>query len=322
MGDGKCSRRRFIKSGAVGAAALSVWSGSAAAAVFGAPTGSTERRPEGSPSPQARTLIPAFSLGAASYTFREFGLDEAVAMTKRVGLDRICLKDLHLPLQSPEAEVMAVARGIRRAGIIPYACGVVYMTTAEEVDRAFTYAWDAGMEMIVGVPNHDLLPHVQKRVAETGIMVAIHNHGPGDRLYPTPKSVYDRVKNLDPRIGLCLDVGHCRRSGLDPSDEAEAWARRLLDLHLKDVTAASAEGGPVEAGRGVIDLPRLLRTLVQVGFRGTASFEYEKDGRDPLPGLAESVGYVRGILAARRSSGLPWGTENKGSTPGAGRKRA
>ena len=111
------------------------------------------------------------------------------------------------------------------------------------------------------------------------------------------RSVLDRIGSLDPRIGVCLDVGHCRRSGLDPSAEAAACGPRLLDVHLKDVTAASEAGVAVEIGRGVVDIPRVLRTLRGMGYCGTAAFEYEKDGREPLPGLAESVGYVRGVLA-------------------------
>lgn len=103
---------------------------------------------------------------------------------------------------------------------------------------------------------------------------------------------------MDPRVGLCLDMGHCLRAGVDPAEAAEASAARLLDVHLKDVTEASKDGGPVEAGRGVIDIPRFLRILIELGYGGTASFEYEKDGKDPLPGLAESVGYFRGVLAA------------------------
>lgn len=239
---------------------------------------------------------PLFELGLASYTFREFGLDDMIGMTKRVGLRRVCLKDVHLPLDSPAERIKAVVRKLREAGLVPYGCGVVYMKSEAEVRRAFAHAGAAGMELIVGAPDHGLLGLVDSLVRETGIKLAIHNHGPGDLLYPTPKSALDRIQGRGPGLGLCLDIGHCQRSGIDPSEAAAACGPRLLDVHLKDVTASSAAGGPVEAGRGVIDLPRFLWTLVRAGYRGTAAFEFEKDGRDPLPGLAESVGYVRGLL--------------------------
>ena len=282
----KITRRGFIH-GSVDALAGAVVMGRSG---FGAGRTGLEERVEG-----------RFELGLASYTFREFDLAAALAMAGRVGLVRIAVKSVHLPLDSSEAEIRAAVAKIRAAGLVPYGCGVVYMTTEDEVDRAFAYARAGGMEVIIGVPDHELLGRVERKVRETGIKLAVHNHGPGDLLYPTPASILERIRNLDPRIGVCLDIGHCRRSGIDPTEAAVACGKRLLDVHLKDVTAPTKDGGPVEAGRGVIDLPRFLRTLVAMDYRGTAAFEYEKDGRDPLPGLAESVGYVRGVLAAQET---------------------
>jgi len=220
-------------------------------------------------------------------------------MARRLGFGRISLKDMHLPLDSPEEAIRAAASKVRAAGLDLYGCGVVYMKSAAEVDRAFAYARAGGMRVIIGVPGHDLLGRAAERVRETGIQLAIHNHGPGDLLYPTAASILDRIAGLDQGVGVCLDIGHSLRSGIDPSEAALACGPRLLDVHLKDVTAATKDGGTVEAGRGIIDLPLFLRTLAGLDYRGTAAFEFEKDGKDPLPGLAESLGYVRGILAAR-----------------------
>jgi sugar phosphate isomerase/epimerase len=293
----KITRRAFVRSsmGALAGAAIMARPGSGAGRI----------RPD--KRGRERSLSPAssgrFELGLASYTFREFDLDSALAMAGRVGLLRIAVKSVHLPLESSEKEIRTATAKIRAAGLVPYGCGVVYMTTEAEVDQAFAYARAGGMEIIIGVPGHELLDRAERRVRETGIKLAVHNHGPGDLIYPTPASILDRVKNLDPRIGVCLDIGHCQRSGIDPSEAAVACGARLLDVHLKDVTAPTKDGTAVEAGRGVIDLPRFLRTLAAMDFRGTAAFEFEKDGRDPLPGLAESVGYVRGILAAQGKQG-------------------
>jgi inosose dehydratase len=274
-------RREFFK----GAAAASLASAPALAKLFG------DQYP-----PRRNPRVP-FELGLASYTFREFNLDQTIAMAQRVGLGRISLKDVHLPLAATDAEIAAAVGKVGAAGLAAYGCGVIYMRTPAEVERAFAYARAGGMEIIVGVPDHELLALAEKKVRETGIRLAIHNHGPEDRLYPTPRLVYDKIKDMDPRIGLCLDIGHCQRAGIDPAEAAQVCAPRLLDVHLKDVTAPTKEGTYLEIGRGVIDVPRFLRTLVKLGFRGTASFEYEKDGKDPLAGLAESVGYVRGVLA-------------------------
>ncbi len=197
---------------------------------------------------------------------------------------------------SPE-QIQAVVDKVKQAGIKLYGGGVIYMNNPEQVDQAFRYAKLAGMEVISGVPEHGLLELVNRKVQEYDIKVAIHNHGPGDKRYPTPDSVYERIKDLDKRIGLCNDIGHTQRSGIDPAESIEKYADRLIDIDLKDVSQSAREGETIEIGRGVVDMPKVIRALINVGFNGVAAFEFEKDADDPLTGLAESVGFVRGIVA-------------------------
>jgi len=236
-------------------------------------------------------------LGIASYTFREFNLSDTLRMTAQLDMKYICLKSMHLPLESTDQEIQRVKEQVEDAGIILYGAGVIYMNTSEEVENAFRYAKAAGLETIVGVPLYDLLDQVEEKVKETNIQVAIHNHGPGDDVYPSPESVIEKIKSRDKRIGLCMDIGHTQRIGLDPAIEAQKYFDRLLDVHIKDVDKATPEGDTVEIGRGVIDIPRFLSVLLENKYTGVVSFEYEKDAKDPFPGLAESVGYVRGVLS-------------------------
>jgi sugar phosphate isomerase/epimerase len=237
-------------------------------------------------------------LGLASYTLREFDLDKTLAMTRRLGLKYIALKSMHLPLESGPAQIAEAAEKVKNAGLELYGGGVIYMKDQAEVNLAFDYAKAAGMKVIIGAPVPELLALVNRKVQQYDIKVAIHNHGPGDKSYPTPASVYERIKDLDKRIGICNDIGHTMRAGEDPSVSAEKFADRLLDVHIKDESAATAKGQAVEVGRGVIDIPKFLRTLSKINYTGVVAFEYEKDADDPLPGLAESVGYVRGVIAA------------------------
>ncbi len=278
------TRRRFLQAAGMGAAASL------------AGTGSSLARRRSSAARQAGKQ--RFELGLASYTLRKFDLDDTLAMTKRVGLKYICFKSFHLSLDSTPAQIRAVVEKVKEAGLILYGGGVISMNKEDQVNNAFDYAKAAGMKVIVGVPAPELLPMVNKKVQEYDIKVAIHNHGPGDKTYPTPASAYERIKDLDKRIGLCNDIGHTIRIGSDPIESTRKYADRLLDVHMKDVTEATPKGTNVEVGRGVIDIPKFLRTLVEIKYSGIVSFEYEKDAEDPLAGLAESVGYVRGVLAA------------------------
>lgn len=249
----------------------------------------------GHTSPPLGSCVP-FKLGIASYTFREFTLEETIAMTNKLQIPKLCLKSMHMPLDSSPEELRSMAQKVLDAGIDLYGAGVVYMQSAEAVEQAFAYAGHAGMKVIVGVPEHDLLELCNQKVKETGIKLAIHNHGPGDEKYPSPESVYEKVKEMDPGIGLCVDIGHTCRIGLDPTREVARFMDRVLDIHIKDEDKAEASGKTCEIGHGVIDIPGFLKMLLEKNYSHVLSFEYEKDGKDPLAGLAESVGYVRGVL--------------------------
>jgi len=274
------SRRNFLRVAGAGALAAQ------APSVFAA-----------SPSSQPGEADIPFQLGIASYTFREFSLEETIEMTKRLDIHKLSLKSMHMPLDSSPAEIKSMAAKVREAGIDLYGGGVIYMTSAEEVENAFAYAGNAGMKVIIGVPEHELLDLCNKKVKETGILLAIHNHGPGDTKYPTPESVYQLVRDLDPGMGLCVDIGHTTRAGQDPVEVTARFMDRVHDIHIKDEDKAEASGDTCEIGHGVIDIPGFLKMLLEKNYNKVVSFEYEKDGKDPLDGLAESVGYVRGVLS-------------------------
>ncbi len=243
-----------------------------------------------------------FELGIASYTFREFTLEETIAMTQRTGIKKLCVKSMHMPLDATPEELRQRAGKVRNAGIDLYGGGVIYMKTPEEVEHAFTYAGITGMRVIVGVPEHGLLELCNKKVKQTGIKLAIHNHGPGDKHYPTPESAYELVKDMDPRMGLCVDIGHTLRIGKDPVEDTAKYLDRVHDIHLKDEDKAEESGKTCEIGRGVMDIPGFLQMLLDKKYSNVVSFEFEKDGKDPLAGLAESIGYVRGVLRMLTSS--------------------
>ena len=302
------TRRQFVKKTGAGVAgvlaagaALGAVAGTAsgeAAGAAGSAAGTAAGPAAGAAKGSAGSQVdPPFALGMTSYTFREFDLETTLAWTARMGLEFISLKSMHLPLDTPPAGIEAVARQVREAGLDLYGCGVVYMTSEAEVENAFAYAAAGGMRIIIGVPEHDLLPLVERKVAEYDIKLAIHNHGPGDERYPTPQSAFELVREMDPRLGLCVDIGHTMRSGVDPSEPMRLYADRVHDLHIKDVSAADRSGSTVEIGRGVIDIPRFVRTVLDTGFSGVLALEHEKDGNDPLAGAAEAIGFVRGVLA-------------------------
>lgn len=238
----------------------------------------------------------SLTLGMAGYTFKNFNVDQTIAIMQRIGITDLSLKDFHLPLDSPPEKIKEVTEKFKSGGINIYAVGVIYMTTQAEVDRAFDYASKVGVNLLVGVPAYDLLPYTEQKVKSSGIRIAIHNHGPEDKRYPGPKDVYDRIRNLDKNVGICLDIGHAIRAGADPAKAVTDYAPRIFDLHIKDVNAAEANGKAIEAGRGVINFPSFVKALQKINYKGRCSIEFEKDMQDPVPGIAETVGFFRGVV--------------------------
>jgi len=240
-----------------------------------------------------------FKISMAGYTFRFFDIDQTLGMMKRVNVNYLCIKDFHLKLDATQEECDAFQEKLKINGVTGYAVGPIYMDkSVSQIDEAFEYAKRAGVKMIVGIPKYEDLAYVDKKVKEYNFKYAIHIHGPDNPLYPNAKNVWDHVKNLDPRIGICLDIGHDARDGFDPVDDMKKYYTRVHDIHIKDVTSANKQGSCCEMGRGILDIPAFVKMLRKVKYAGACSLEYEKDMRDPLAGIAESIGYFKGVMDA------------------------
>lgn len=279
----KLTRRNFIKATGTGVIAA------------GLPVIAT-----GSSLISSANMSNSFRLAIAGYTFYKLDLDKSLEMMKRVNVNLMGVKDIHLPLNSSKEMIDQTLAKMKSFGVTPYGVGPIYMKTEASVDQSFAYAKLVGVDLIVGVPDIPLLPYVEKKVKEYNIRLAIHNHGPDLNLYSGANDVWKEIKNLDPRIGFCLDIAHSVRLGQDPFEDFNNYKGRIFDIHIWDVDKPEKAGRCIEAGRGIIDFPKFFRMLIKAKYTGTCSLEYSKDMADPLPGIAESIGYFRGILAGLR----------------------
>jgi len=240
-----------------------------------------------------------FKLGMAGYSFKEFTVEQTIEMMKRVGVSNLSVKDFHMPYTSTKDQITSVISKFKAGDINPYAVGVVYMKTEQEVDRSFEYAKMAGVKLIVGAPEYALLPYVEKKVKEYDIRLAIHNHGPDNPLFPNAADIWNNIWDKDTRMGICIDIGHTKRDGKDPVSDILKYGSRIFDVHIKDVDGDTKDGKTVEIGRGIIDFPGVIAALRRIEFSGMCSLEFEKDMKDPLAGIAESLGYFRGVMQCR-----------------------
>jgi sugar phosphate isomerase/epimerase len=208
---------------------------------------------------------------------------------------------MHLPLKSTTEERKEVAQKFRDAGINPISCGVVKEKDEAGWRNAFQYTRDIGAPVLVVMCPQDNLPILDKLVKEFGdVKIAIHNHGPEDKVFPSPYDVMKAIEKLDPRVGLCIDVGHTARAKADPAKAIRELKERLYDVHMKDISTVDGKGSSVEVelGRGVLDVKGMMQALVDIKFTGHVGFEHERDASDPLPGLSESIGFTKGVLNA------------------------
>ena len=256
-----------------------------------------QNRPD--PQPAADTFE-KFKVGMAGYTFAKFDIDKTLETMEKCDVHYLCIKDFHLPLNSTDEQITAFHAKLKAKGVTGYGVGPIYMRSKEEIDKAFKYAKRVGVKLIVGVPNYELLPYVDQKVKEYDFKYAIHLHGPDMPLYPDADDVWNHVKDLDPRIGMCLDIGHDTRNGKDPIADLKKYRSRVFDIHIKDVTAPTKQGYSVEIGRGIIDFPAFVRALREVGYTGKCSLEHERNMDNPFIGIAESIGYFRGVIATTR----------------------
>jgi sugar phosphate isomerase/epimerase len=279
------SRRNFVQSSALIAAASVT---SSAAPLFA-------QRPSpvsGKPSP--------IHLGLASYTFRNFTRGQMIGYMKQLNVKDLNAKDVkdHLPMD-PTEEAKALA-DYAAAGIKLHAAGTIYFPKDEDDDirSKFEYCKRAGISVIVaGDPAPETLPRIEKFVKEYDIRVAIHNHGPEDKLWHSPLDVLNGVKKYDPRIGCCIDIGHTVRAGTDVVKAIHEVGPRLYNMHVKDLTSFESKESQVTVGDGIMPMRAIFEALIAINYKGFVDLEYEVHGDDPMPGAIGSFAYMRGVLA-------------------------
>jgi sugar phosphate isomerase/epimerase len=250
-----------------------------------------------------RAATAPLKLGVASYSLRKFPLDRALEIAKALDVTYLNFKDVHIPRTDPPEALKATRAKIEGAGFTIVGGGTITMRNNEaHVRKDFEYARLAGMPVIVAAPSPDSLDVVERTAKEFGIRVAIHNHGPEDKFFPSPYDAYQLIKDRDRQMGLCVDVGHTVRAGVDPARAVVELRDRVYDLHVKDLRDLKDRDSQVIVGKGAIDFPALFRALIKIGFTGHVGLEYEIDADNPLPGMQQSMAYMRGVLAALAST--------------------
>lgn len=246
-----------------------------------------------------QTAAGDLKLGIASYSFREFQRPAAIRMTRQLGIRSISVKEFHLPYNTTQEERERANAQFKSAGLEVSSGGVIYMQKddAADIERYFVYAKQSGMPMMVIGPTASTLPIIERFVKQYDIKVAIHNHGPEDKHFPSCRDAVKAIASMDPRVGVCIDIGHETRTGNDLLESIEMSGKRLFDFHIKDLKEKNNAKSQVAVGDGILPIVGMFKILRKMNYQGTVMLEYEIDADAPLMGMAKSFSYMRGVLA-------------------------
>ncbi len=275
------SRRDFLLAAAVGTAGLAL------------PQSLAGRVARVQPS-----LPAGIKLGVASYSLRELSRADAIAAIRALRTPYVCIKSFHLPYESSPEQLAAGRKEFEDAGLTIVGGGVITLQqdSDDDIRSYFEYARLAGMPLMVIAPTPTTLPRIERFVREYDIAVAIHNHGPEDRYFPGPRDALPIIRDMDPRVGLCVDLGHTTRTGVDVVEALAQAGDRVLDIHSKDLRDLMAVDSQCVVGEGAMPIPAIFRQLGEMGYEGCVNLEYEIDEQNPLPGMQRSFAYMRGVI--------------------------
>ena len=248
-----------------------------------------------------------FAIGCQAWTFNHFSVMEALDKTAAAGgkiieffpgqklsAEEPNVKFDHNAPKDVWAKVKAHAAEKK---IVPMGYGVVGLSKDEaESRKVFEFAKFFGIRVIV-TESVDAIDTFEKLVKEYDIQVGFHDHpkqpnNPNYKMWD-PEYILSVVKDRDPRIGSCADIGHWVRSGVKPVDAVRILKGRIFDSHMKDLHEFSPGGHDVPFGTGVSDIKAVLDEYKAQGYSGPLQIEYEYKMEDNLAEVKASIDFVR-----------------------------
>ena len=290
--------------------------------------------PAREPSPSCRPMKVPYKLGVARYTMHAVSMDRALEILQNIDCHYMGFKEGTLKYDASDAEIAAYKARCAAYGVEVVSAGPLYYSTEAELKACCEFAKRYGMKYISVVPfewnpkiahikgddpkkvneerrkvipgnewrleSDKMMDILERYMEKYDLRAAVHNHGPDNAyLYPTAEASLKRIGGRK-RIGVCLDVGHERRAGLDPVEFIRKHGDTIVEVHLKNIKIDPVKNFAKEGPRGELDVPGILTALGNVGFDGYCLVEYEKDFAVNEVPLAESFGYYRGVMDAIR----------------------
>jgi len=242
-----------------------------------------------------------WKLGSQAYTFKQFTFLEAIAKIDSCNLSYVEAfpgQEIgggisgKMDYKMDADKRIQILKKLQENHVKMIAYGVVGADNEADWVKIFEFCKAMGVETITSEPNEKDLQLLSGLCDKYQINLAIHNH-PNPSHYWNPDIALNAIKGKSHRLGLCADVGHWVRSGLDPVASLKKSAGHVLHLHMKDLNEKNRNAHDVHWGTGVCDIDAIIKELKRQNFKGAISAEYEYNWNNNRTDVAESVAYFR-----------------------------
>ncbi|WP_339924493.1 sugar phosphate isomerase/epimerase [uncultured Cyclobacterium sp.] len=256
---------------------------------------------------QAQDGMPkGWKVGSQAYTFRLFSLEETLEKLNSIGVKYVEMypgqkisksgnetTDFKSITAEGKAKIKAL---LKQYDIEPVGYGVVNASD-EDLPKLFDFAKELGIGILTSEAKPNQFDQIEKLCEEYQIKLALHNH-PVPSYYWHPEVAARSLEGRSELMGVCADIGHWVRSGLNPVECLRQLEGRVISLHIKDLNKFGVrDAHDLPWGTGNSNVAGVLHELHRQGFEGAFSAEYEHNWENNLPDVEESIAYFKRVAA-------------------------
>lgn len=240
-----------------------------------------------------------WEIASQAYTFKEFTLNETLNKLESLQIKNVELypgqklakgDDRSTHFSMPAEQIDEIKALLKKHHVKAISYGVVSPNKKDEWIELFDFAKAMGIKTIVSEPKQEQLEMIDSLCQKYKIRVAIHNH-PDPTRYWDPEIVLKALEGRSKYMGVCADLGHWTRSGLDASECLKKLEGRIFEIHMKDVNKTDKKGHSVVWGEGVIDWDTVFEELKRQQFAGKFVIEHEYNWSNPIPDIKKNLAF-------------------------------
>jgi sugar phosphate isomerase/epimerase len=242
-----------------------------------------------------------WKFGVALWTFHTFNFPESLDKVDSAGIKYIEPNTFHkagpelkdsMILQLSPAGIDKLKSLIAQKGLNVESIYIAGDSSLSSWVKQFDIAKQFGVKYVTTEPPLNMWDSIDSLAGVYGVKVAIHEHWKGVSHYWNPDTTLMALKG-HPNFGVCADLGHWPKSGIDPLDAVKKLSGHIIGVHLKDIAAYNDPSlKDVPVGTGVVNFPAIFEELKKQNFNGYIYIERDaEDQPSNLPSVIQTVKY-------------------------------